>query len=139
MSRIGRFARIFSGEKRGKLVAEVRLGVEARLGRHPAGQEAHANRSPRHEANAQLFADIEHAVVLGRALDERVLGLDGSDRLHGMGATDIRDARLRQTEMQHLALLNEVFDRSGDVFHRHLRVNAVLVEQIDVVGAQALQ
>ena len=77
--------------------------------------------------------------MLGRALDEGVFGLDGGDWLYGMGATDIRDARLRQTEMQHLALLNEVFDRTGDVFHRHLRVDAVLVEQINVVGAQALQ
>jgi hypothetical protein len=124
---MGRFARIFSGEKRGNL-PRVRLRVEACLGRHPTGQEAHADWSPWHEANAQLFADIKHAVVLGRALDERVLGLDGGDRLHGMGATDIRDARFRETEMQHLARLNEVFDRSGNVFHRHLRVNAVLVD-----------
>src|SRR5260221_6930601 len=38
-----------------------------------------------------------------------------------------------------LALLNELFDRSCDILHRHLGVDAVLIEEVDVIRLQALQ
>jgi hypothetical protein len=41
--------------------------------------------------------------------------------------------------MPDLACGNQLPDRAGDVFHRHVRVDAVLVEQVDAVGAQPLQ
>ena len=36
--------------------------------------------------------------------------------------------------MQHLALGHQVLDRTGHVFDRHLRVHAMLVQQVDAVG-----
>ncbi|MDZ3835993.1 MAG: hypothetical protein U0S49_01295 [Rhodospirillales bacterium] len=41
--------------------------------------------------------------------------------------------------MADLAGLDQLLHRAGDVFHRHVRINAVLVEEVDAVGAQALQ
>ncbi len=56
-----------------------------------------------------------------------------------MGAADRINARLGQAEVAHLALGNEVFHGARDVLHRHRRIDAVLVEQVDVVGAQVAQ
>jgi hypothetical protein len=56
-----------------------------------------------------------------------------------VGATDGVGTGLGQPELQHLPSLDEVFDGSGDVFDRDLGVDAVLVEQVDVVGAQPSQ
>ena len=38
-----------------------------------------------------------------------------------------------------LPSVDQVLDRARDLFHRHGRVDAVLIEQVDVVGPQALQ
>ena len=41
--------------------------------------------------------------------------------------------------MQDLTLIHEVLDRAGDILDRHLRVDTVLVEQVDAIGAKALE
>src|SRR5580704_6644421 len=41
--------------------------------------------------------------------------------------------------MLDLALLDQLLDRASHVLHRHIGVNAMLVEQIDAVGPQPLQ
>ena len=41
--------------------------------------------------------------------------------------------------MQHLALVHQVRDRTSHVLDRHLRVDAVLIEQVHPVGTEALQ
>src|SRR5438270_806237 len=41
--------------------------------------------------------------------------------------------------MLHLALLNKVLQGSGDIFDGHVRIDAVLVKQIDDVGLQPLE
>ena len=38
-----------------------------------------------------------------------------------------------------LALRDELLDRAGDLLDRHVRVDAVLVEEVDVVGPQPLE
>ena len=51
-----------------------------------------------------------HAVCSGSRSPQRVLALDGGDRLDGVGATDRLRARLGQAEVLHLALLNQFLD-----------------------------
>ncbi len=41
--------------------------------------------------------------------------------------------------MLHLALLDQLFHRPGDLLHGHVGVDAVLVEKVDPVGPQARQ
>jgi hypothetical protein len=54
-----------------------------------------------------------------------------------MGAADRFRAGLRQPEVPDLALPNEVANGSGDVFDRYVRVDPVLVKQVDAVGPQS--
>ncbi len=56
-----------------------------------------------------------------------------------MGAADRLHSRFRKTEVLHLALLDQVLHGSRHVFDRDARIHAVLVEQIDDVGLEALE
>ena len=41
--------------------------------------------------------------------------------------------------MQDLSLGDQFLDRAGNVFHRHIRVDTVLIEQVDAVGPEAFE
>ena len=56
--------------------------------------------------------------------------------MDGMGAADVGGAGFRQPEEPHLALPDQIGDRTRDVLHRNGRIDAVLVEQVDVIGAE---
>lgn len=56
-----------------------------------------------------------------------------------MSAAQRVQPHLGQAPVQNLAFIHQVLDRAGDIFDRHLRVNPVLVEEIDAIGAQALE
>jgi len=45
----------------------------------------------------------------------------------------------RKAEVLHLTLVDELLHRSRDVFDGHVRVNAVLIEQIDDIGLESLE
>src|SRR5581483_5192282 len=66
-----------------------------------------------------------------------VLVLHRRHRLHGVRSADGVGADLGQPEMVHLAGLDELFHRAGDIFDRDVGVDAVLVEEVDVVGAES--
>ena len=75
----------------------------------------------------------------GAAPEQRILALHRGDRLHRVCAADGLDARFRQPEVLDLALGDQVLDRAGDVLDRHVRVDAMLIEQVDAVGSQPLE
>ena len=56
-----------------------------------------------------------------------------------MGATDGLHACFRKAEVLDLALLNQLLHRSRHVFDRHVRVNPVLIEQIDGIDLEPLE
>src|SRR5262245_4535838 len=56
------------------------------------------------------------------------------NRLNRMSAADRFHARFGQAEVLHLAFANQVLHRVRDLLHRHLRVDTVLIEEIDPVG-----
>ena len=60
-------------------------------------------------------------------------------RMHRVRLADVGDARLGQPEEPHLALVDQLGDRAGDVFHRHRGIDAVLVDEVDVIRAEAAQ
>src|SRR5690606_22864684 len=68
-----------------------------------------------------------------------ILALQCSNRLHGVRTPDRCGAGFGQTEMAYLALRNQVAHRAGDVLHWYFRVYAMLVQQVDVIRAQALE
>lgn len=54
-------------------------------------------------------------------------------------ATDGLRAGLAEAEVLHLARLDQFLDGARDVLDRHVRIDAVLVEDIDLVNAQVAQ
>src|SRR6266571_6673259 len=56
-----------------------------------------------------------------------------------MRATYRVRARLRQAEVLDLAFADELLHGTGDVLDRHIGVDAVLVEEVDALGLEALQ
>src|SRR5262245_55096814 len=56
-----------------------------------------------------------------------------------MSAAYVLHAGFRETEMQNLSLADQLLDRAGNLFHRHVMVDPVLIEQVNPVSLQALQ
>jgi hypothetical protein len=117
--------------------ADVAFG-EACLGVDGAGQEADAERAPRHEADAEFLADPEH-LRLRSAPEHGILALDGRDGQLGMRPAQRLEPHLAKAPVQHLALGLEVLDRTRHVLDRHGGIDSVLVEEVDTIGAKALQ
>ena len=59
------------------------------------------------------------------------------DRMHGVGAPYRLGPRFAQAQGADLALLDQLGHRSDRIFDRHVRVDAVLVVEIDDIDAQA--
>src|ERR1051325_11273249 len=100
------------------------------------------------EAAAQWrVSDKRDAEIAGRfarflsfvAVEQRVFALHRGDRMHGMRAADALGARLAETEMAHLALLDEAAHRADRLLDRHIRIDAMLVIKVDRVDAEPLQ
>ena len=103
--------------------------------RDPPGEHPAAERAERDDADAELAAR-RHDLVLDVAAPQRPLALQRGDRVHGRGAADRVDRRLRQPEVAHLALGDELGHRPDRLLDRHVRVGAVLVVEVDVVDAE---
>ena len=56
-----------------------------------------------------------------------------------MGAADGADPGLRKAEMLDLALGDQFLHRTGDILDRDVRIDAVLIKEIDPVGLEALE
>ncbi len=61
------------------------------------------------------------------------------DGLNRMGAADRLRACFRETEVLHLAFLNQFLYRSRNIFDRNVQIDTMLVEQIDRIDPQPLQ
>src|SRR2546426_6622056 len=70
---------------------------------------------------------------------QRVFALNCGDRLDSVCAPDCLHSWFRKAEVLHLTLLDELLHRSRDVFDGHVRVNAVLIEQINDIGLESLE
>ena len=92
----------FSGEKRDSMPADITVG-EPRPCVDRAGQETHAERAPRHEADAELLAE-RNDLAFRPAPEHRIFALHGGDRQRGMRPAQRLQPHLRQAPMQDLAL-----------------------------------
>ena len=59
--------------------------------------------------------------------------------MHGVGAADGLQPRFRQPVISNLPLRCEIFHRPGHILDGHLRIDAMLVEQVDAIGPQTSQ
>ena len=62
---------------------------------------------------------------------QRIFALESGDRLDSVCAADRLHSCFGKAEVLDLAFLNQVLHRSGHVFDRHVRVNPMLIEQVD--------
>ena len=111
------------------------MGLEGRCGVDGSGEEPFAQRAERDEPDAELGKCRDDLGLRGPP-PQRVLGLQRGDGLHGVGAADRARRRLRHPEVADLPGLDQVAHGAGGVLDGDLRVDAVLVEQVDVVDAQ---
>ena len=120
-------------------IAAAEVALRIFLGAlHRAGEKAAAERRERHEADAEL-AQQRNDARLEVALPQRVLALQRRDRMHGVRAADRLLARFGEAEEAHLPFAHELGHRADDVLDRHRGIDAMLVEQIDVIGLQPAQ
>jgi len=103
-----------------------------------AGQKAAAERTIRHEPDAQVLADRQY-FFLDSALPQRIFRLQSGNRMGGMGLFQGCGPGFGQAEMADLALGNEVRHCADRFLDRDTGVDAVLVEQIDDIHAQPLE
>ncbi len=127
---------VFFAETRddGAEIGAVELGGRVDL----AGEEAFAERAEGNEADAELF-ECGHDGLFGLAPEEGVLALQRGDGLHGVGAADGLCACFGEAEVFDLACLNQFLDGAGGVFDGSVGVDAMLIEEVDGVGLQALE
>src|SRR6266403_3921607 len=103
-----------------------------------AGKEAFAKRTEWNESDPQ-FLECRYDFCFRYSPPQRVFALERCDRLHRVCATDCLHPCFRKPEVLHLALLDQVFHGSRHVFDGHVRVNTVLVEEIDDLGPEPLE
>src|SRR5438128_4703653 len=70
---------------------------------------------------------------------ERVFALNCRDRLNCVCATDGLRACFRKAKVLNLTFLNQFLHRSRHVFDGHVRVNTVLIEQIDGIDLESVE
>ena len=126
-----------SPTKRGLVLRQSSSGMSSGV-RSCAGEEAVPERGVGHEADAELAQQREE-LVLGVAGPQRVLGLQRGDRVHGVGAADRLRGGLGQPDVQDLALGDQLGQRADGLLDRGVRVDPVLVVEVDVVGAEPPQ
>ena len=56
-----------------------------------------------------------------------------------MSATQRAQTHLGQTPVQNLALRHQILNRAGDILDRYLRVDAVLVDEVNAVSPEPLE
>jgi len=82
--------------------------------------------------------DRQH-VALGLAPPQRVFALHRGHGLNHVRAPNRLHAGLRESEVPHLTFHNQILDGARDVLDWHLRIHAVLIQQIDDVDLEPAQ
>src|SRR5439155_9069591 len=62
-----------------------------------------------------------------------------SDRVHGMCSPDGLHSGFRKSEVLYLTFPNQILHRAGHIFDRNVRIDTMLIEQIDHVCPESFQ
>src|ERR1700675_1890165 len=118
-------------------VAEIGA-IELRTLGDLAREKALTERAKWNESDPELFEGRQH-FLFRTSPPQRVFALNCRDRQDSVCATDCLHSWFRKAEVFHLTLLNEVLHRSRHVFDRHIRINTVLIKQINGVDLQSFE
>src|SRR5258708_9928411 len=59
--------------------------------------------------------------------------------MDGMGEADVGYTGLGKAEKAYLSLLDQITYRTGHILHRHLWIDTVLIQQVNVIGLESLE
>ena len=97
-----------------------------------------SQRAPWNEPDPELL-DCRQHFCFRVSRPHRIFALDRSDGLDRVRATDRLCSSLGKAEVLDLTLVNQVLHRSRHVFDRHVRVNTMLIVQVDDIGFESLE
>ena len=112
--------------------------VEGRFLIHLAREKAPAQRAIGNKADSEFLNGRNHFLLRG-SRPQRVFALERGDRLDGVSAADRLHAGFGKTEVLDLALLNQFLHRTSHVFDGHIRINPMLVQQVDHIDLEPLE
>src|ERR1035438_5713343 len=115
-------------------VGAFELGVLVHLSR----EEALAQGAVRDEADAEFLKGRYH-FLLRSPRPQRIFALQRGDRLDCVCATDGLHSCFGKAEVLNLAFLNQLLHRASYVFDGHVRVNPMLIEQVDCLNLEAFE
>ncbi|MNI29551.1 hypothetical protein D3C73_833710 [compost metagenome] len=104
-----------------------------------AGQKPSAQWAIRHKGDAQALAGRQATVFFLIAAPQRVLALQRTDRMNLVRSLQGRRRGLAQAQITHLAGTDQFGHGADGFFDGHLRIDTVLVIQVEGVHAQAFQ
>src|SRR5436190_8133171 len=102
------------------------------------GKKSTTQRTVRNEPNSQLSAGGEN-LVLGIARPEGIFGLQGSDGMNLHSSSQRLRSRFREPDMADFAFLHELRHCAYGLFNWRIRIDAMLVVQVDTVYTEAPQ
>src|SRR5215813_1927187 len=105
---------------------------------HLPSEEALAERAVGNEADSE-FLECRQYFRFRTSRPQRVFALDRSDRLDCMCASNRPRSCFRKAEVFHLTFLNQVLHRSRHVFNWRVRVNTVLIKQVNGLDLESLE
>lgn len=112
-------------------VTEI-CAIKLRLCGDLAGEEPFTKRAEWNESDPE-FLKCGKNLLFRLPPKKRVLALQGGHGLHSVRSTNCLSACFRQTKVLHLALLNQVLYRPGNVFDRHIQIDTMLIEEVDYI------
>src|SRR5690606_40396710 len=101
-------------------------------------QEAASERREWHQPDAELAQEGD-GLRSQIALPQRILAWQPGHRKRCLRPPDVPRPRLGEAEEADLALPHQFADRTRHVLDRNGRINPVLIDEVDTVGAQAAQ
>src|SRR6267142_5999943 len=99
-------------------------------------QESAPKRTVRDESDVEFAASRQHAVDRHFARPKRILTLQRYDRVDFLSAPQRLRAGFRQSDRSDLARRNEFGQRANGFLDRNVRINAMLIIEIDRFDAQ---
>src|SRR6185437_2921991 len=108
-------------------VAEI-VFIKLRIFADFSRKEASTQRTKWNEPYPEFLQYREH-LRFGLSPPQRVFALQRGDGLNFVRTANSLHACFGESEVLHLAFLNQLLHGSGDVFDRNVRIHAVLVEQ----------
>src|SRR5699024_3399262 len=102
------------------------------------GEEPPAEWGERHDPDAEFTARRYH-LVLDVTCPQRPLALQRRHRVYRVGAANSVRACFGNAEIPHLALGDEFGQCAERLLDRHVRIDPMLVVQVDVVDTESPQ